>query len=232
MTNRGFYKRSFDLTVLTLAYGLLLPLWVALWVLIPALIWLGDRGPVFYRQRRVGKHGQVFTVAKFRTMVVDADRKGPPWTVHGDTRVTTIGRLLRRTALDELPELASIWKGNMSLVGPRALGIAEHESLREQIPGFEKRLQVLPGLTGLAQIYDRTDNARDKFRYDLDYLRRMSLWLDIKILILSVRNTLAARWDQRAGKPLRASGASDSWETTRQRSTTLDEEHITTDSPR
>ena len=158
-------------------------------------------GPVFYRQLRKGKDGQVFTVIKFRTMVPDADRRGPAWTRERDPRVTRVGRILRRTALDELPEILAIWKGEMSLVGPRALDLEEHEFLKQQIPDFAKRLQVLPGLASLAQIYDRTDDAYSKFSYDLDYLQRMSPWLDIGILILSLWNTLAARWDQRGGKP-------------------------------
>ena len=196
------YKRGFDISILVLAHVLLLPLWLALWAIIPVLIWLGDRGTVFYRQQRVGKDGQTFTVIKFRTMVLDADTKGPGWTVDSDPRVTRVGRFLRRCALDELPEVLSIWKGDMSLVGPRALEVEEHRLFEEHIPEFATRLQVRPGLTGLAQVYDRADNPLDKFKYDLEYLRRMSPWLDISILALSVRNTLAARWDWRSGKPL------------------------------
>ena len=183
---------------------MLLPLWLLLWGIIPILIWLGDRGPVFFRQERVGKEGQIITVLKFRTMHCGADSEGPAWTTEDDPRVTRVGKLLRRTALDELPELINICKGDMSLVGPRALDVEEHQALERQIPGFAKRLQVLPGLTGLAQVYDRVDKATDKFAYDLDYLHRMNPWLDIRILALSVRNTLAARWDKRSGKLARA----------------------------
>jgi lipopolysaccharide/colanic/teichoic acid biosynthesis glycosyltransferase len=198
---RDSYKRWFDLTILGLAHALALPIWALLWTFIPLLIWLGDRGPVFYKQKRVGMEGRAFTVLKFRTMVLDADRKGPAWTTDGDVRVTRVGRLLRRTGLDELPEILNIWKGEMSLVGPRALDVDEEKLLERQIPGFEGRLQVLPGLTGLAQVYDRTDDSLDKFRYDQEYLRRMGPWLDLKLLVLSLRNTLAARWDHRSGKP-------------------------------
>jgi lipopolysaccharide/colanic/teichoic acid biosynthesis glycosyltransferase len=201
---RDSYKRWFDLTILGLAHALVLPIWALLWTFIPLLIWLGDQGPVFYKQKRVGMGGRAFTVLKFRTMVLDADRKGPAWTTDGDLRVTRVGRLLRRTGLDELPEILNIWKGEMSLVGPRALDVEEEESLERQIPGFEGRLQVLPGLTGLAQVYDRTDDALDKFRYDQEYLQRMGPWLDLKLLVLSLRNTLAARWDRRSGKPAEA----------------------------
>lgn len=134
-------------------------------------------------------------------MVVDAENKGPAWTTDGDPRVTRVGRLLRRTALDELPELLNIWKREMSFVGPRALGVEEQRYLEGTVPGFGHRLQMLPGLTGLAQIYDSTDDGHEKFRLDLEYLECMSPWLDMKLLLLSVRNTLIAKWDNRHGKP-------------------------------
>jgi len=146
-------------------------------------------------------------------MVLDAERKGPAWTVDGDPRVTKVGRLLRRTGLDELPEVINIWRKEMSLVGPRALDVVEQEMLEELIPGFENRLQVRPGLTGLAQIYDRSDDSHDKFHYDLEYLQRMSPLLDIKLLILSVRNTLVAKWDRRIGKPTAETGWPDTEQT-------------------
>ena len=203
---KDHYKSWFDLLILIAVHALLLPLWLLLWTTIPVLIWLGDRGPVFYSQKRVGREGRIFTVLKFRTMVLDAERKGPAWTVDGDPRVTKVGRLLRRTGLDELPEVINIWKKEMSLVGPRALDVVEQEMLEELIPGFENRLQVRPGLTGLAQIYDRSDDSHDKFHYDLEYLQRMSPLLDIKLLILSVRNTLVAKWDRRLGKPTSETG--------------------------
>ena len=198
---RGAYKTWFDLTILVTSHLLLLPLWLLLWGLIPLLIWLGDRGPIFYKQQRAGKNGWAFTVRKFRTMIMDADLKGPAWTTQDDPRVTRVGKLLRRTALDELPELLNIWKREMSFVGPRALAVDEHRLLVEQIPGFEKRLQVAPGLTGLAQVYDQSDDAADKLRHDLIYVNRMSPWLDAKLMVISVRNTVGARWDQRRGKP-------------------------------
>ena len=123
------YKRMFDLSSLVLAHLLLFPLLILLWTIIPILIWLEDRQSVFYRQKRMGKDGIAFNVIKFRTMVVDAERQGPAWTTDNDPRVTRIGRILRRTALDELPEIISIWRGHMSLVGPRALDLDEHYSL-------------------------------------------------------------------------------------------------------
>lgn len=194
------YKRPFDLSILIAAHVTLLPVWILLWTLIPLLVWLGDRGPIFFRQQRAGKDGKNFTILKFRTMVPDSDSKGPAWTTEGDLRVTAVGKILRRTALDELPGVVSIWRGEMSLVGPRALDVEEHRVLEQEIPGFAERLRVLPGLTGLAQIHDRMDIAQDKFRYDLEYIDRMGIWLDLKLLFLSVHNTLLARWDRRIGK--------------------------------
>ncbi len=197
---KDHYKRPFDLTVLVLAHLLFLPLWLVLWTVIPLLIWLGDRGPVFYRQKRVGKDGRAFTVLKFRTMIRDGHRLGPAWTVENDPRVTRVGRILRKTALDELPQVVSIWKGELSLVGPRALPVEEQRLLEKQIPGFDRRLAIRPGLTGLAQVYDRADDARAKLRYDLEYIERMSPLLDLKLLVVSILNSVLGRWDTRTGK--------------------------------
>lgn len=193
-------KRLFDLAVIVAAHILIFPIWLLCWTVIPLLIWLGDRGPVFYRQQRVGKDGKVFTVLKFRTMIPNADKVGPAWTTRSDPRVTRVGKFLRKTALDELPELLSIWKGDMSFVGPRALDVDEQRWLEEQIPGFRDRLAVNPGLTGLAQVYDLEDDARTKLKYDLEYIQQMNLWLDLKLMFLSARNTILARWDRRGGK--------------------------------
>ena len=127
--NRGpkdGYKSWLDLSLLVLAHLFLLPIWIILWTVIPLLIWLGDRGPVFYKQQRMGKNGKPFNVIKFRTMIVDAENQGPAWTTVNDPRITTVGRILRRTALDELPEIISIWQGKMSFVGPRALDLTEY----------------------------------------------------------------------------------------------------------
>jgi lipopolysaccharide/colanic/teichoic acid biosynthesis glycosyltransferase len=164
------------------------------------MIWLGDRKSVFYRQQRIGKDGKEFNVLKFRTMVEDAENQGPAWTTDNDPRITRVGQILRRTALDELPGVLSILNGNISFVGPRALNLEEQHSLEELIPGFERRLQVRPGLTGLAQVYDKTDDPYEKYRYDMEYLEKASLFLDTKLMLLSVWNTVAGRWDHRSGK--------------------------------
>jgi lipopolysaccharide/colanic/teichoic acid biosynthesis glycosyltransferase len=194
------YKRWFDLSVLVLSHLLFLPLWVLLWTVIPLLIWLEDRGPVFYQQQRMGKDRRPFNIVKFRTMVIDAEELGPAWTMENDPRITRVGRILRRTAIDELPEILSIWQGKMSFVGPRALHWDEQIYLEELVPGFEQRLQIRPGLTGLAQVYDKTDDPHEKYRYDMDYLKKLGPLLDVRLLLISVRNTLIARWDRRSGK--------------------------------
>jgi lipopolysaccharide/colanic/teichoic acid biosynthesis glycosyltransferase len=194
------YKRPFDLTVLILSHLLLAPIFILLWTVIPLMIWLEDRGPVFYRQRRPGQDDNVFTVLKFRSMVQDAERRGPAWTVEADPRVTRVGRLLRKTALDELPQLLSIWKGDLSFVGPRAIPVEEQRALEEEIPGFAERLRIRPGLTGPAQVYNAEDEPYAKLQYDLDYMSQMNPIFDFKLMLLSVRNTLFARWDKRGGK--------------------------------
>ena len=198
------YKRPFDLGVLILAhlFPLLIPVWLLLWTLIPLLVWLEDRGPIFYRQRRIGKDGRTFIVLKFRTMVVDAETAtGPVWASDQDPRITRVGRLLRRTALDELPQVINILKGEMSFVGPRSERPELHEEFVRELPAFQHRLQVRPGLTGLAQVNgDYNLPPGEKLKYDLDYIARMSLGLDVKLILISLRNTLLARWDRRSGK--------------------------------
>jgi lipopolysaccharide/colanic/teichoic acid biosynthesis glycosyltransferase len=125
-----------------------------------------------------------------------------------DPRITRVGRLLRATALDELPQLLNIWKGDMSFVGPRALPINERQGREasgdlpdEKIPGFHERLRVLPGLTGIAQIYAPRDVLRrHKFRYDRFYISRQSFWLDLKLIVLSFWITFRGAWERRGGK--------------------------------
>ena len=194
------YKRPFDLAIMLGAHLVLAPLWLLLWTLIPLLIKLEDHGPVFYRQERMGKNRHIFTVLKFRTMVPGAAQLGPTFTVAADRRITRVGRLLRKVALDELPQTLAIWKGDMSLVGPRPLAVREQEHLEETIPGFAERLVVRPGLAGLAQLYNRSDEAGSKLHFDLRYVKEMSVWLDIKVLTMAVFNTLSARWDARGAK--------------------------------
>jgi lipopolysaccharide/colanic/teichoic acid biosynthesis glycosyltransferase len=200
-----WHKRPLDMLILVVAhvFPFLTPVWILLWVSIPLAIWLQDRGPIFFRQQRVGRNGRIFTVLKFRTMIQDAEKlTGAVWSTNNDPRITPVGRILRWTALDELPQLLNIWKGEMSLVGPRAERPEFHEQFVREIPGFEQRLQVRPGLTGLAQVKGAYDLApAAKLRYDLEYIQKMSLWLDMKLILLSIRNTMLATWDRPKGDP-------------------------------
>ena len=192
-------KRVFDLSLAAL--GLLAS--ATLWFCIALAIKLDDGGPVFYGQQRVGKGGRPFKSWKFRSMVPDSDQRFGPLQVRaGDARVTRVGRVLRATALDELPQLWNIVKGDMSFVGPRALLPAEIEVhgsealiALEKIPGYEARHRVRPGLTGLAQIYAAHDiPRRSKFRYDLLYIKKQSFWLDLKLVGLSFWITFRGKW--------------------------------------
>ena len=180
-----------------------------LWLLLAAVIKLEDGGPVFYSQERVGEGGRVFRAYKFRSMVPDAERNvGALQAAANDSRVTRAGRLMRATAMDELPQLWSIFRGDMSFVGPRALRPGEIEATGdgrfealEDVPGFEERHSVRPGLTGIAQIYAPRDiKRRNKFRYDRIYIRQPSLWLDVRLIALSFWITFRGRWEHRGDK--------------------------------
>jgi len=179
-----------------------------LWLLIAGLIKLEDGGPVFFRQERVGQGGRRFDALKFRSMVIDAERFGALQSGMHDPRVTRLGRFLRATAMDELPQLWNIFRGDMSFVGPRALrpgeievnGTGAMEQL-EDVPGFAARCAVKPGLTGVAQIYAPRDVVRrHKFRYDRVYIDRRSFWLDLRLIVLSFWITFRGTWESRGRK--------------------------------
>ena len=176
-----------------------------LWGIIALAIWIDDGPPIFYFQDRVGRGGRLFRVWKFRSMITDAERDGAKQARAGDDRITSVGRWLRATALDELPQLWNIFRGDMSFVGPRALrpgeievrGDGRHELL-EEVPGFEARCAVRPGLTGVAQIYASRDlPRRQKFRYDRVYITRQSLALDVRLIVLSFWITGTGTWEKR-----------------------------------
>lgn len=200
-----FLKRPFD--ILLAGIGLLLS--SPLWLLIAALIKLEDGGPVFYRQPRVGRRGRLFDVLKFRSMITEAERSGiAVQAVAKDPRITRVGRVLRASAMDELPQLLNIFKGDMSFVGPRALRPHEREvqgdpddrDIRD-IPGYEERIRVRPGLTGLTQVFLPGETPRRrKFRVDRLYIRRRSFWLDLKLIALSFWITFRGRWESRQSK--------------------------------
>ena len=192
-------KRPLDLFMVLagLLFPLLWPLWFVVIFIIPLLIWLEDKGPIFYSQERIGKNKKIFKVYKFRTMIPDAETlTGAVWSTKNDPRITKIGHLLRKTALDEIPQLLNIIKGEMSFVGPRAERPELHNKFIKNLPEFDKRLEVTPGLSGLAQISGSYDlEPSEKIKYDLEYIKKVSLFFDIKIILLSVFNSILARWD-------------------------------------
>jgi lipopolysaccharide/colanic/teichoic acid biosynthesis glycosyltransferase len=210
----SWVKRSLD--IIGAALGLLLC--APFFVILPILIKLDSPGPVFYMQDRIGHNrrrrqrretdgsslgrsgrdrrridlkGRPFQVIKFRTMVVDAEKKcGPVWATRNDPRVTRLGRLLRKTRLDEIPQFVNVLLGHMSLVGPRPERPHFVEDLSGKVENYVLRLQVKPGLTGLAQIENGYDSSMSavvrKVHYDLEYIRNWSIWQDVKILFRTI----------------------------------------------
>ena len=198
-------KRAFDFIVSSFA----LIISSVLWLTFVMAIKIEDRGPVFYRQKRWGKDKKPMDVYKFRTMVSNADEKFGSIQAHeSDPRITRVGRFLRATSLDEMPQILNIWRGEMSWVGPRPLPMNEVQVKEENgflpdeaIPGFELRCKVRPGLTGMAQVYAPRDvPRRHKFRYDLIYIQNESLCLDLKLIALSLWITFRGRWERRGRK--------------------------------
>ncbi len=185
-SERDFYevlKRMVDIS----AAAMLLVFTLPLWPLIALFVRASGPGPIFYAQKRVGRHGKLFTIMKFRTMRKDADHYGLGRAEENDIRITRIGKILRKTYLDELPQLLLIIKGDMSLVGPRPEQINLVWEFTKEIPHYHIRHLVTPGLTGWAQINFRygysKEDALEKLRYDLFYVKNRSLPLDIGILI-------------------------------------------------
>jgi Sugar transferases involved in lipopolysaccharide synthesis len=177
-------KRGFDLVFSAL--GIIVAAPVIL--IFSALIVLETPGSPFYKQERVGKDGKKFNLVKLRSMRNDAEKLGAQWAQEHDPRVTGIGRFIRRTRIDELPQLVSILKGDMSLIGPRPERPYFTEKFNRDIPGFKQRLLVKPGLTGLAQVsggYELT--PQEKLVYDLDYIRNLSPEMEFRILLKTVR---------------------------------------------
>jgi lipopolysaccharide/colanic/teichoic acid biosynthesis glycosyltransferase len=197
--------RAMNLVLAAVALFVALPLLL----LIAIAIKLTSRGPVFYMQERVGLDrrtsgvkpaesrrsrdlgGQPFTIYKFRTMRVDAEaQSGAVWATQNDPRVTPVGRFLRQYRLDEIPQLLNVMRGEMNIVGPRPERPTIFAELREHIKEYPLRQRAKPGITGLAQIYhhyDRSlDDVRTKVRFDLEYIRRRSLWEDIRIMLRTI----------------------------------------------
>ena len=197
-------KRAFD--ILFAGAGLLAS--SPMWLVLSMAVKLQDGGPIFFRQDRSGLQGRPFYVLKFRSMRVDAEVAGARQAVTNDPRVTRLGRWMRATAMDELPQLWSILIGDMSVVGPRALRPGEIEAQGagiferlEDVKGFDVRSSVRPGLTGIAQIYaGRNLPQRQKFRYDRLYILRQSWSLDLRLVMLSFWISLSGAWEARGAK--------------------------------
>ena len=164
------------------------------------LVKLESRGPIFYKQERVGKNGRTFVLMKFRSMKVDAELDGPVWATKGDSRTTRIGRVIRKIRVDEIPQFWNILKGEMSFVGPRPERPHFVAQLAEEIPFYEQRHLLAPGLTGWAQIkypYGASiEDARQKLQYDLFYIKNQSLMLDAIILFETIKIILFGRGAQ------------------------------------
>jgi sugar transferase (PEP-CTERM system associated) len=187
-------KRAVDVVLALI--GLLLGAPFALGAIV--LIKLTSSGGALYRQERVGLNGRVFTIFKLRTMRADAEaRTGPMWSPLNDPRVTAIGRFLRKTRLDELPQLWNVLRGDMSIVGPRPERPGFVEQLNAKIPFFNQRHVLKPGITGWAQVHysyaASVEDAIEKFQYDLYYIKNLSLWLDALILVETVKTVLRQR---------------------------------------
>jgi lipopolysaccharide/colanic/teichoic acid biosynthesis glycosyltransferase len=192
------WKRCIDITFGSLALLLALPLMIGAAVVIK----IADPGPVFFKQKRAGLGGRPFTIYKFRTMVVDAESKksqlrqrseqdGPAFKIKHDPRITRVGRFLRESSLDELPQLVNVLKGEMSLVGPRPLPVEESNACATW---HRRRLDVTPGLTCIWQIWGRSNvSFADWIRMDRRYIRAMSIWQDIKLILLTVPSVFARR---------------------------------------
>lgn len=184
-TPRGYLavKRVFD--IFASALGLLICL-IPMGI-VAILIRLESTGPAIFKQERLGKGGKPYTMYKFRSMRMDAEKDGPRWASVNDDRCTKVGKFIRRCHIDEIPQLLNVLKGDMSMVGPRPERAYFYDEFEKDIPDFRQRLKIKPGLTGLSQVngcYDMTPAQR--LAYDKTYMETRSVWTDLKILLLTV----------------------------------------------
>jgi lipopolysaccharide/colanic/teichoic acid biosynthesis glycosyltransferase len=183
-------KRVLDVILV----GLSIVVWLPLALIVALIVRMDSDGPILYRQARVGRHGKLFTLTKFRTMVNNAEEAGPQFTLHDDPRITRTGRFLRKSRLDELPQLWGVLRGELSLIGPRPERPVFAEEFSREIPFYEARHLIRPGVTGWAQVnYGYADDQAetiDKLTYDLFYIKHSSFWLDLHIVGRSIWTVL------------------------------------------
>ncbi|MBD8589479.1 sugar transferase [Peribacillus simplex] len=185
---KSFFKRVFDLILAVIA----LPFWLIILAIISPIIYFQDKGPIFYNAQRLGRDGKVFKMYKFRSMKVNApdirNEDGSTFNAENDPRLTKIGKFIRKTSLDETPQILNIIKGDMSIIGPRP-DLPEHAELYE---GNEyRKLEVRPGVTGFNQAYYRnTVPWKERIQHDIYYIDKSSFWLDIKIFFKTAESVL------------------------------------------
>lgn len=192
-------KRYLDIIFSILGLTILLPLLIV----VAIAIMLDSKGPIIYKQLRLGLHGREFTMYKFRTMYVGAEKEGV-YELKGDKRVTRVGRILRLTSIDELPQLLNVLKGDMSLIGPRPPLTYHPWKFKEYTVPQKKRFMVLPGITGLAQVHGRKDLDWDRrIEYDMEYVDKFSFFLDVKIIILTIFKVLTMNKNLNTGETVK-----------------------------
>jgi lipopolysaccharide/colanic/teichoic acid biosynthesis glycosyltransferase len=166
-------------------------------LIISILIKIDSRGPVFYKQERVGERGKIFKLLKFRSMINEAEANGPVWAGKNDDRITRIGQWIRKWRLDEIPQMVNVLRGEMSFVGPRPERAYFVEKLREEIPFYDQRFYVKPGITGMAQVkyqYGASkEDALEKLKYDLYYIKNLSSLFDLLIVFETIKVVLSGK---------------------------------------
>lgn len=184
----NFFKRGFDLLISLCVF----PFFIILYLIIGIMIKIEDRGPIFYKAKRIGKDSKIFDMYKFRSMKVNApnilNEDGSTYNSKNDARVTKVGKFIRETSIDEIPQILNIIKGNMSFIGPRASGAEALESYKDD---ELDKMKVKPGITGYTQAYYRNDlSVREKRLKDAWYANNVTLWLDIKIFFKTIKTVL------------------------------------------
>ena len=192
------FKRFMDIVLSIIGLIIISPILL----IVSLAIKIDSKGPVIFKQERIGKDGKVFKIYKFRSMVVGAEKMGTGvYSKKGDNRVTRVGKFIRITSIDELPQLVNILKGEMSFIGPRPVLTYHPWKYEEYTPEQLKRFEVRPGVTGLAQIHGRKQVEWEKrIKYDVEYVEKLSLWLDIKIFFITIYKVLLMKDNENTEK--------------------------------